>query len=215
MVVHVFNRVRQCPLLTDVLVATDSEVVVEVCHAHHVPAVMTSSEHASGTDRIWEVSRARLADVYVNIQGDEPLVTPGHIRTLLDPFLHQPDVQVTTLKIRATPEEAASTTVNKVVTNTHGDALYFSKHAIPFDRDRRGDSPYWKHIGLYAFRRPVLDVFHRLPPSPLERAEGLEQLRLLEEGIPIRVLETVEPTIGVDTEEDLHAVEAVLARRRR
>ena len=214
MVVHVFNRARACPLLTDVLVATDSDEVVEVCHAHHVPAVMTSAAHPSGTDRLWEVSRARVADVYVNIQGDEPLVTCGHIETLVRPFLSAPEVQVTTLKIRATPDEAVSTTVNKVVTNTHGDALYFSKHAIPYDRDKRGVT-YWKHIGLYAYRRPVLDVFHRLPPSTLERAEGLEQLRLLEEGIPIRVLETGEPTVGVDTEEDLRAVEAALARRGR
>ena len=138
----------------------------------------------------------------------------GHIETLVRPFLSQPEVQVTTLKIRATPDEAVSPTVNKVVTNAHGDALYFSKHAIPYDRDKRGVT-YWKHIGLYAYRRPVLDVFHRLPPSTLERAEGLEQLRLLEEGIPIRVLETAEPTVGVDTEEDLRAVEAVLARRGR
>jgi len=214
MVVHVFNRARACAILTDVLVATDSEEVVQVCHAHHVPAVMTGAEHPSGTDRLWEVSRARSADVYVNIQGDEPLVTCGHIDTLLAPFLTQPEVQVTTLKIRATPEEAASRTVNKVVTNTHGDALYFSKHAIPFDRDGRGVQ-YWKHVGLYAYRRPVLEVFHRLPPSVLEQAEGLEQLRLLEEGIAIRVLETDEPTIGVDTEEDLRAVEAVLTRRDR
>ena len=214
MVVHVFNRARACPLLSDVLVATDSDEVVEVCHAHHVPAVMTSAAHPSGTDRLWEVSRARVADVYVNIQGDEPLVTCGHIETLVRPFLSEPEVQVTTLKIRATPDEAASPTVNKVVTNAHGDALYFSKHAIPYDRDKRGVT-YWKHIGLYAYRRPVLDVFHRLPPSTLERAEGLEQLRLLEEGIPIRVLETTEPTVGVDTEEDLRAVEAVLARRGR
>jgi 3-deoxy-manno-octulosonate cytidylyltransferase (CMP-KDO synthetase) len=214
MVVHVFNRARACPLLSDVLVATDSDEVVEVCHAHHVPAVMTSAAHPSGTDRLWEVSRARVADVYVNIQGDEPLVTCGHIETLVRPFLSEPEVQVTTLKIRATPEEAVSPTVNKVVTNAHGNALYFSKHAIPYDRDKRGVT-YWKHIGLYAYRRPVLDVFHRLPPSTLERAEGLEQLRLLEEGIPIRVLETTEPTVGVDTEEDLRAVEAVLARRGR
>ena len=214
MVVHVFNRARACALLTDVLVATDSDEVVEVCHAHHVPAVMTSAAHPSGTDRLWEVSRARVADVYVNIQGDEPLVTCGHIETLVRPFLSEAEVQVTTLKIRATPDEAVSPTVNKVVTNAHGDALYFSKHAIPYDRDKRGVT-YWKHIGLYAYRRPVLDVFHRLPPSTLERAEGLEQLRLLEEGIPIRVLETAEPTVGVDTEEDLRAVEAVLARRGR
>jgi 3-deoxy-manno-octulosonate cytidylyltransferase (CMP-KDO synthetase) len=209
MVVQVFNRVRACALLTDVLVATDSQEVVEVCHRHHVPAVMTSTEHPSGTDRLWEISRAREADVYVNVQGDEPLVTCGHIETLLAPFRTEPEVQVTTLKIRATHEEAVSQTVNKVVTNTHGDALYFSKHAIPFDRDRRGVG-YWKHIGLYAYRRPVLDVFHRLPPSTLEVAEGLEQLRLLEEGIPIRVLETTEPTVGVDTEADLRAVEALL-----
>ena len=214
MVVHVFNRARACALLSDVLVATDSDEVVEVCRAHHVPAVMTSAAHPSGTDRLWEVSRARVADVYVNIQGDEPLVTCGHIETLVRPFLSEPEVQVTTLKIRATPDEAVSPTVNKVVTNAHGDALYFSKHAIPYDRDKRGVT-YWKHIGLYAYRRPVLDVFHRLPPSTLERAEGLEQLRLLEEGIPIRVLETTEPTVGVDTEEDLRAVEAVLARRGR
>jgi 3-deoxy-manno-octulosonate cytidylyltransferase (CMP-KDO synthetase) len=214
MVVQVFNRVRACTLLGDVLVATDSEEVVEVCHAHHVPAVMTGADHPSGTDRLWEVSRARVADVYVNIQGDEPLVTCGHIETLIGPFLTQPEVQVTTLKIRATPAEAASVTVNKVVTNTHGDALYFSKHAIPFDRDKRGVT-YWKHVGLYAYRRAVLDVFHRLPPSPLERAEGLEQLRLLEEGVAIRVLETAEPTIGVDTEEDLRTVDAILARRGR
>ena len=214
MVVHVFNRARACALLTDVLVATDSDEVVEVCRTHHVPAVMTSAAHPSGTDRLWEVSRARVADVYVNIQGDEPLVTCGHIETLVRPFLSEAEVQVTTLKIRATPDEAVSPTVNKVVTNAHGDALYFSKHAIPYDRDKRGVT-YWKHIGLYAYRRPVLDVFHRLPPSTLERAEGLEQLRLLEDGIPIRVLETAEPTVGVDTEEDLRAVEAVLARRGR
>src|SRR5262249_22781152 len=134
---------------------------------------------------------------------------------LLGPFLTQPEVQVTTLKIRATAEEAESPTVNKVVTNTHGDALYFSKHAIPFDRDRRGNITYWKHVGLYAYRRTDLHVLHLRPPSPIERAEGLEQLRLLEEGIPIRVLETTEPTIGVDTEQDLQAVSALFHRRPR
>ena len=210
MVVHVFNRTRLCTLLADVLVATDSEEVVEVCHAHHIPAVMTSAAHPTGTDRLWEVSRARAADVYVNIQGDEPLVTPRHIEKLVQPFLTQPEVQVTTLKIRATPEEVGNLSVNKVVTNTHGDALYFSHLPIPHDRDREGGIVYWRHLGLYAYRRAVLEAYHRLPPSPLERAERLEQLRLLEDGIPIRVLETDEPTIGVDTEEDLQAVEAAL-----
>jgi len=214
MVVQVFRQARTSPLLSDLLVATDSEEVVEACHAHHVPAVMTRADHASGTDRLWEVSRARAADVYVNIQGDEPLITAAHIECLVRPFLAEPEVQVTTLKIRATATEVPSRTANKVVTNVHGDALYFSRLPIPFDRDGR-DVVYWKHIGLYAYRRAVLDVYHTLPPSSLERAEQLEQLRLLEAGIPIRVLETRQPTIGVDTEEDLRAVEALLSARGR
>ena len=214
MVVYVFRRAEGCRLLSDLLVATDSEEVVEACHAHHVPAVMTSSAHRSGTDRVWEVSRARVADVYVNIQGDEPLVTTGHIESLVRPFLNEPEVQVTTLKIRATPEEVPTRTANKVVTDRHGDALYFSRLPIPCDRDERGDVVYWKHIGMYAYRRPVLEVYHSLPPSSLEQAEQLEQLRLLEHGIPIRVLETREATIGVDTEEDLKAVVALVAASR-
>ncbi|HWN93206.1 MAG TPA: 3-deoxy-manno-octulosonate cytidylyltransferase [Verrucomicrobiae bacterium] len=213
MVVYVFQRAQACRLLSDLLVATDSEEVVEACHAHHVPAVLTSSDHRSGTDRLWEVSRARMADVYVNIQGDEPLVTTGHIETLVRPFLAEPEVQVTTLKIRATPEEVGSRTANKVVTDRHGDALYFSRLPIPFDRDNSGGIIYWKHIGMYAYRRSVLEMYHSLPASSLERAEQLEQLRLLEHGIPIRVLETREPTIGVDTEEDLKAVVALVTPR--
>ena len=213
MVVYVFQRAQACRLLSDILVATDSEEVVEACHTHHVPAVLTSADHRSGTDRLWEVSRARMADVYVNIQGDEPLVTTGHIETLVRPFLKEPEVQVTTLKIRATAEEVESRTANKVVTNRHGDALYFSRLPIPFDRDHAGGITYWKHIGMYAYRRSVLEMYHSLPASSLERAEQLEQLRLLEHGIPIRVLETREPTIGVDTEEDLKAVIALVASR--
>jgi len=214
MVVYVFRRAQGCRLLSDLLVATDSDEVVEACHAHHVPAVLTSSAHRSGTDRVWEVSRARVADVYVNVQGDEPLVTTGHIESLVRPFLNEPEVQVTTLKTRATPEEIPTRTANKVVTNRHGDALYFSRLPIPCDRDERGSVTYWKHIGMYAYRRSVLEMYHSLPPSSLEQAEQLEQLRLLEHGIPIRVLETREPTIGVDTEEDLKAVVALVASRR-
>src|SRR5262245_42533761 len=215
MVVRVFNRTQSCPVLSDVLVATDSQEVIDVCHAHHVPAVLTSPAHPSGTDRVWEVSRARQADVYVNVQGDEPLVTPGHVDRLVRPFLAEPGVQVTTLKIRATPAEVPTRTANKVVTDVHGDALYFSRLPIPFDRDGAGGVVYWKHIGLYAYRRAALETFHRLPPSPLEQAEQLEQLRLLEAGIPIRVIETTEETIGVDTEDDLKAVEARLQRHSR
>ncbi|MEK7837675.1 MAG: enoyl-CoA hydratase-related protein, partial [candidate division NC10 bacterium] len=128
-------------------------------------------------------------------------------------FRDDPDVQVTTLKIRATPDEVASRTANKVVTSVRGDALYFSRLPIPFDRDGRGGISHWKHVGLYAYRRAVLEAFHSLPPSALEQTEKLEQLRLLENGIPIRVVETEEETIGVDTEEDLRLAEARLAAR--
>ncbi len=213
LVVQVYRSARRSPLLSDLLVATDSDEVAAACRAHGAPAVMTSPEHASGTDRLWEVAQGHPAEVYVNIQGDEPLVTPGHIERLVTPFAAGPEVQVTTLKIRATAAETASRTANKVVTGVRGDALYFSRLPIPFDRDGRGDVVHWKHVGLYAYRRRALEAFHALPPSVLELTEKLEQLRFLEHGIPIRVVETDEETIGVDTEEDLRAAQARLLAR--
>ena len=212
MVVRVWEAARPSRHLTDLLVATDSQEIVEACHRYHVPAVLTDPAHPSGTDRAWEVAQGRAADVYVNIQGDYPTVSPGHIATLVEPFIRLPDTQVTTLRIRATPEEEASVSVNKVVCNADDSALYFSKYPIPYDRDGIGVVRY-KHIGLYAYRRVALEQFHRLPPSPLERAEGLEQLRFLEADIPILALETTESIIGVDVEEDLRAVQAIFARR--
>jgi 3-deoxy-manno-octulosonate cytidylyltransferase (CMP-KDO synthetase) len=161
---------------------------------------------------VWEVAQKRPADVYVNIQGDEPLLTPGHIERLVAPFA-DPATQVSTLCIRARDDELPNPAVNKVVIGVDGYALYFSKYPIPYDRDGRGVARY-KHIGLYAFRRDALERFHALPPSPLELTERLEQLRFLEHGIRIRVTETDEPTIGVDTEDDLRAVEAWLASAR-
>ncbi|MBI3029089.1 MAG: 3-deoxy-manno-octulosonate cytidylyltransferase [Candidatus Rokubacteria bacterium] len=213
MVAHVFRRARQSPLLSDLLVATDAQDVVDACHALGIPAVMTSADHPSGTDRVWEVSRSRAADVYVNIQGDEPLITPGHIAALVEPFQRRPDTQVTTLRIRATFEEAGDPNVVKVVCTLGETALYFSRFPIPFDRVRAAAPEYWKHLGIYAYRREALESFHRFPPSALETAERLEQLRFLEHGIPIRVVETTEPTIGVDTASDLRAVEAYLKPR--
>jgi 3-deoxy-manno-octulosonate cytidylyltransferase (CMP-KDO synthetase) len=213
LIVHVWEAAKRSPELADVLVATDSHEVVAACSSFGVPAVMTSGDHPSGTDRVWEVAQSRGADVYVNVQGDEPLVTPGHIERLVRPFRERPDTQVSTLKIRLQPDEVESSSVNKVVCAADGRALYFSKYAVPYDREGRGVVRF-KHIGLYAYRRAALDAFHRLPPSPLELTEKLEQLRFLEHGIPIVVVETDEPTIGVDTEADLRAVEARLASRR-
>jgi 3-deoxy-manno-octulosonate cytidylyltransferase (CMP-KDO synthetase) len=213
LIVHVWEAAKRSPELADVLVATDSHEVVAACSGFGVPAVMTSGDHPSGTDRVWEVAQSRGADVYVNVQGDEPLVTPGHIERLVRPFRERPDTQVSTLKIRLQPDEVENPGVNKVVCAADGRALYFSKYPVPYDRDGRGVARF-KHIGLYAYRAAALDLFHRLPPSPLELTEKLEQLRFLEHGIPIIVVETDEPTIGVDTEADLRAVEARLASRR-
>jgi len=213
LVVHVWEAAKRSPALADVLVATDSHEVVAACAGFGVPAVLTSAQHPSGTDRVWEVAQSRAADVYVNVQGDEPLVTPGHIERLVGPFREHPDTQVSTLKIRLRPDEVENPGVNKVVCAADGRALYFSKYPVPYDRDGRGVERF-KHIGLYAYRAVALDLFHRLPPSPLEQTERLEQLRFLEHGIPIVVVETDEPTIGVDTEADLRAAEARLATRR-
>jgi 3-deoxy-manno-octulosonate cytidylyltransferase (CMP-KDO synthetase) len=209
LIVHVFEAARRAPDLADLLVATDSDEVVAACTNFGIPAVMTSAEHPSGTDRIWQVAQTRPADVYVNIQGDEPLITPEHIRLLVGPFRERPDTEVTTLKIRLAPEEESNPNVNKVVCGVDGRALYFSKYPIPYDRDRIGVVRY-KHPGFYAYRKSALDAFHRLPPSPLELTEKLEQLRFLENGIDIVVVETVTSTIGVDTEADLRAVEALM-----
>jgi len=212
LIVHVYEAARRAPDLADVVVATDSQEVVDACAKHGAPAVMTSSEHRSGTDRIWEVAQSRAADVYVNVQGDEPLITPDHIRLLVRPFRERPDTQVSTLKIRLTPDEVSNPNVNKVVCGVDGRALYFSKYPIPYDRDGIG-TPRFKHAGLYAYRKAALDAFHRLSPSELELTENLEQLRFLENGIDIVVLETTEPTLGVDTEADLQAVTALMAER--
>lgn len=210
MVVRVWERTRQAPSLADVLVATDAEEVAAACRAFGVPVVMTAGDHPSGTDRVWEVAQRHPADVFVNVQGDEPLVTPAHVERLIEPFRRRPETQVSTLCIRATAEELPNPNVNKVVCDVEGRALYFSKYPIPYDRDGIGVVRY-KHIGLYAYRPAALERFHRLPPSRLEQAERLEQLRFLENGIPIVVTETDQPTIGVDTEEDLEAVRALLA----
>jgi 3-deoxy-manno-octulosonate cytidylyltransferase (CMP-KDO synthetase) len=213
LVAWVYEAARRAPDLDDVLVATDADEVMQACARLGIPAALTSGEHPSGTDRVWEIAQRRAADVYVNIQGDEPFVTPGHIARLIEPFRTAPDTLVSTLCIRAAPDEVDARQVNKVVFGAGGRALYFSKWGIPYDRDGRGVIRY-KHPGFYAYRKAALDTFHALPPSTLELAEGLEQLRFLENGIGIVVRETTEATIGIDTEEDFRAAEARLAAHR-
>jgi 3-deoxy-manno-octulosonate cytidylyltransferase (CMP-KDO synthetase) len=192
-----------------VVVATDSEEVAEACRERGVPSMLTSPLCASGTDRVYEVSRQIPADIYVNIQGDEPLLTPGHFAPMLRLFA-RPEVQVSTISVPCPAEDVANPNAVKVVTATDGRALYFSRSTIPFDRDQVGFAGYRKHLGLYAYRKAALEQFAALAPSMLEQIERLEQLRLLENGISIYVGEAAGDTIGVDTEDDLQRVEAIL-----
>jgi len=195
-----------------VVVATDSVDVVEACEARGIPVVMTSPECASGSDRVFEVSRQIAAEIYVNIQGDEPLLTPGHFAPLLHLF-ERPEVQVTTVDVPCPDEDIVNPNAVKVVTASDRRALYFSRSPIPFDRDRCGFAGYRKHLGLYAYRKKALEDFAALTPSPLELVERLEQLRMLENGIEIYVGAAQGDTIGVDTEEDLQRVERILIGR--
>lgn len=199
----------RCLQLQRVVIAADSEEVAELCGARGWECVMTSPDLPSGTDRLHAVAQQIDAEIYVNIQGDEPLIGPVHIAALLAPFAH-PHVDVTTLKVPCSVENIGNPNAVKVVTAKDGRALYFSRAAIPFDRDGSGAVPYWKHLGLYAYRRAALECFAALPMGELEQVERLEQLRLLEHGMGLYVAAVEEDTIGVDTEEDLRRVEALL-----
>jgi len=211
MLAWVVEAAQACPQLDRIVVVTDSDEVAEFCERSGWPVLLTSPDLPSGTDRVHAVSQEIDAAIYVNIQGDEPLLTPDHISALLRPFVH-PYVEVSTLKVLCSNENIRNPNAVKVVAGADGRALYFSRATIPYDRD--GARPeYWKHIGLYAYRKAALARFSELTISVLERIERLEQLRLLENGIALYV-EAVEcDTIGVDTEDDLKRVEEILLRR--
>jgi 3-deoxy-manno-octulosonate cytidylyltransferase (CMP-KDO synthetase) len=207
----VYEAVRSSPLLFDVIVATDSGEILESCIKYGWKAQMTSTTHRSGTERVHEISNHVAADVYLNVQGDEPLVRPEQIATLLE-VMKDPTVQVGTVKTPCAAEEIRNPNAVKVVTAPDGRALYFSRATIPFDRE--GIQPrYFKHLGLYAYRKPALDLFVALPESTLEKSERLEQLRFLENGVPIHAGETEFDSIGVDTEEDFRRASELLRKR--
>jgi 3-deoxy-manno-octulosonate cytidylyltransferase (CMP-KDO synthetase) len=209
----VYRAAKACPLLDEVVIAADSEEVQALCRQRGWPCVMTSPELPSGTDRLFAVSRTVEAEIYVNVQGDEPLLRPEHIADILSPFA-LPQVEVATLKVPCTPENLNNPNAVKVVTAHDGRALYFSRATIPYDRDGSGHAPVWKHLGLYAYRRAALERFAALAPGELEQTERLEQLRLLENGLALYVAATAHDTVGVDTEEDLRRVAAILTGNR-
>jgi len=206
----VYEAVRSSSLLSDVIIATDSEEILEACRSHGWKVQMTSAAHRSGTERVHEISNSITADVYLNVQGDEPLVRPEQIATLLE-VMRDPAVQVGTVKTLCPPEEIPNPNAVKVVTAPDGRALYFSRATVPFDRDNT-DPHYFKHLGLYAYRKSALDLFVSKPESTLEKTERLEQLRFLENGIPVYVGKTPYDSVGVDTEEDLQRVTEILRK---
>jgi 3-deoxy-manno-octulosonate cytidylyltransferase (CMP-KDO synthetase) len=211
MVGRVYEAVRSSALTDDVIIATDSEEIMDECQRHGWKAQTTSTAHRSGTERVHEISCLQQADVYLNVQGDEPLTRAEHIAALLA-VMKDPDVQVGTLKTPAPEADINNPNAVKVVTDSSGNALYFSRATIPHDRDR-AHPRYFKHLGFYAYRKPALDRFVTLSESSLERSERLEQLRFLENGISIAVGETSFDTVGVDTEEDVIRVENLLRKR--
>ncbi|MGA3136552.1 MAG: 3-deoxy-manno-octulosonate cytidylyltransferase [Terracidiphilus sp.] len=211
MVEWVWRAAAGSGLMDPVVVATDAEEVAEVCRERGIPVAMTSAECATGSDRVREVARKIDADIYVNIQGDEPTLTADFFPPMLALF-DRPEVEVATLAVRCPALEITDPNAVKVVTALDGRALYFSRATIPFDRDRAGFAGYLKHLGIYAYRKAALERFAALEPSWIERVEGLEQLRLLDNGIDIYVAVAPRDTIGVDTEADLERAEAALRR---
>ena len=218
MLAWVYEAARACPQLDELIIACDSEEVLALCRTQGWPAVMTDPALPSGSDRVHAVALTHPAELYVNLQADEPLLRPEHLSTLLTPFA-SPEVQATTLKVICPPEHRHNPNVVKVVTALDHRALYFSRATIPHAREAAEPDPgphaqpVWKHIGLYAYRAATLRRFHALPPSPLELTERLEQLRLLENGIPLHAFATPYDTIGVDTEADLERAQQALLQR--
>jgi 3-deoxy-manno-octulosonate cytidylyltransferase (CMP-KDO synthetase) len=211
MLQHVWERASKARYLTSLVIATDDERIRAASHGFQARVVMTRSDHVAGTDRVAEAASASNAQIVVNIQGDEPMLDPAAIDAAIIGMLEQDDVPMGTLKKRI--EHAADITdpnVVKVVTDHHGNALYFSRSPIPYARSGAGEAvDYYKHIGLYVYRRDFLLGYSDLPVGPLEQAERLEQLRALENGFKIRVMETEYDSLGVDTPEDWERLSAI------
>ena len=206
---HVFERAIRATYLSQVLIATDDDRIADAARGFPAPVRMTRSDHESGTDRVAEAASADRAEIVVNIQGDEPLIDPSAIDALALALLDDEDAPMATLKKRIEdPQEFTNPNVVKVVTDRRGYAVYFSRSPIPHDLS--GQAVHYKHPGLYAYRRDFLLGYSSLPVGPLERAERLEQLRAIENGHRIRVVETEYESFGVDTPQDLEKVKRLL-----
>lgn len=202
MIEHVYRRAAEADAVDAVVVATDDQRIVDAVEAFGGIARMTRSTHRTGTDRIAEVAAELTCDIVVNVQGDEPLIDPAMIAAVVAPLRDDSSIVMTTARRRLTdPADLRNPHVVKVVTDAHGDALYFSRSPIPHGAGTTGTA--FVHVGLYAFQRDFLLRFAALPQTPLEVAESLEQLRALEHGFRIRTVVTEHHSIGVDTPDDL------------
>jgi 3-deoxy-manno-octulosonate cytidylyltransferase (CMP-KDO synthetase) len=213
MIQHVVERVRQAENVTRVLVATDDDRIKKAVEGFGGEAILTRPDHRTGTDRVAEVAAHLNAEIYINVQGDEPLIDPGTIDTVAAEMLEDESVQIGTPCSAITQQnEIMDPNVVKVVRDFEGNALYFSRAPIPWVREssERVVVKHWKHIGLYAFRRDALLEYPTLPPGELERIEQLEQLRWLENGFHIRVVETDYDAVSVDVPADIPKVEQLL-----
>jgi 3-deoxy-manno-octulosonate cytidylyltransferase (CMP-KDO synthetase) len=209
---HVWRRASEARELDRVVVLTDDERIASRVETFGGEVEMTPREAASGTDRIAWAARDWEASAVVNIQGDEPLIDPREIDRVAAHLRQHPGDPIVTLAVPADPEEVDNPNAVKVVLDQRGYALYFSRCPIPYRRRAEGAVP-WKHLGLYGYQREALLELAALPPTPLETAESLEQLRALENGLAIRVLAAERGSPGVDTAEDLARVEGLLAAR--
>jgi 3-deoxy-manno-octulosonate cytidylyltransferase (CMP-KDO synthetase) len=197
--------------VSDVIVATDDFRILEAVKAFGGKVCMTSENHRSGTDRVAEVAGKSNAEIIVNVQGDEPLIDPGCIDAAVAPFYSDPELMISTLKsLEGAGEDLYNPNVVKVVTDQQGYALYFSRSPIP-NSSNLGAEPFFKHIGLYVYRKKFLELLPGLNPSSLEKAEGLEQLRFLENGYKIKVVNYDYQSRAVDTPEDLERLNEFLA----
>ncbi len=213
MVQHVYERAKAAQRVGRVVIATDDERILRAVAEFGGDAVMTRSDHRSGTERMAEVAMHIQADIYVNVQGDEPLIDPAAIDAAVEALQEDESVKVGTVCVPiAEPAQIMDPNVVKVVVDFQGDALYFTRAPVPWVRDEKQSvgQLHRKHLGLYAYRRETLLEFPTLPPGDLEKLEQLEQLRLLENGYRIRVVETSQDSIGVDVEQDIPRVEAAL-----
>lgn len=213
MIQWVYEAAAAASLIDELVVATDDRRIYDAVAGFGGKVEMTSPDHPTGTDRLAEVARRYQTELVVNIQGDEPLIQGVVIDSIIRPLLEEPELPMSTAKIRLTdPEQVKEPSVVKVVTAGNGDALYFSRAPIPFPRDE-AQAVYWKHIGLYGYRKEFLLKYVTLPRSELELTESLEQLRVLANGYRIRVVEVEQDSVGVDTPEDLERVRGLLAEK--